>query len=185
MPRRCRTRPCMRAYRLPSRSRVPDPNWIHVYFEPSSQTASPARHVGESFRGFVRPGIRAPPMVWRRRLANVMSATEPRIRRCAASALAGCLVLVLAGACARSSGPESFPLEATIPELQRAMETGRLTSVELVDFYLARIAAYDDAGPALNAFILVNPAARDEAAALDAERERSGLRGPCTASRWS
>ena len=37
---------------------------------------------------------------------------------------------------------------------------------------------YDDAGPKLNAFILVNPAARDEAAALDAERERSGPRGP-------
>jgi len=70
------------------------------------------------------------------------------------------------------------PLEATIPELQSAMETGRLTSVELVDFYLARIAAYDDAGPELNAFILVNPAARDEAAALDAERVGSGPRGP-------
>ncbi len=69
-------------------------------------------------------------------------------------------------------------MEATIPELQSAMETGQLTSVELVDFYLARIAAYDNAGPELNAFILVNPAARDEAAALDAERVRSGPRGP-------
>jgi amidase len=93
-------------------------------------------------------------------------------------ALAGCLVLVLAGACATTSSPVPSPLEATIPELQRAMETGRLTSVELVDFYLARIGAYEDAGPELNAFILVNPAARDEAAALDAERVRSGPRGP-------
>jgi amidase len=95
-----------------------------------------------------------------------------------ARALAGCLVLVLAGACATTSSTDPFPLEATIPELQSAMETGRLTSVELVDFYLARIAAYDDAGPKLNALILVNPAARDEAAALDAERARSGPRGP-------
>ena len=70
------------------------------------------------------------------------------------------------------------PLEATIPELQKAMETGELTAVELVDFYLARIAAYDNAGPKLNAIILINPAARDEAAALDAERADSGPRGP-------
>jgi amidase len=74
--------------------------------------------------------------------------------------------------------PVSFPLEATIPELQQAMESGELTSVELVDFYLARIAAYDDAGPKLNAFITVNPHARKEAAALDAERAVSGPRGP-------
>ena len=76
------------------------------------------------------------------------------------------------------SRPVPFPLEATIPRLQRAMRTGRITSLELVDFYLARIAAYDDAGPALNALISINPHARDEAAALDAERAGSGPRGP-------
>jgi amidase len=76
------------------------------------------------------------------------------------------------------TGPAPFPMDATIPELQRAMRTGRITSVELVDFYLARIAAYDDAGPALTALISVNPDARDEAAALDAERAESGPRGP-------
>ena len=58
------------------------------------------------------------------------------------------------------------------------MESGELTSLELVDFYLARIAAYDDAGPMLNAFIYVNPAAREQAAALDAERAASGPSGP-------
>jgi amidase len=69
-------------------------------------------------------------------------------------------------------------LDATIPELQRAMRSGKLTSLELVDFYLDRIAAYDDAGPTLKALITVNPHARDEAAALDAERASSGPRGP-------
>jgi Asp-tRNA(Asn)/Glu-tRNA(Gln) amidotransferase A subunit family amidase len=91
--------------------------------------------------------------------------------------LVACLVLLLAGACTKSSNSLASPLEATIPELQRAMETGQLTSVELVVFYLARIAAYDRAGPKLNALILENPVARDEAAALDAERAGSGARG--------
>lgn len=76
------------------------------------------------------------------------------------------------------SGPVPFPLDATIPQLQTAMRTGRITSVELVEFYLARIAAYDDGGPALEALISINPHARDEAAALDAERAESGPRGP-------
>ncbi|MBI4419463.1 MAG: amidase [Gemmatimonadetes bacterium] len=67
--------------------------------------------------------------------------------------------------------------EATIPELQEAMARGRLTSVDLVDAYLARIAAYDQRGPELNALVRINPRARSEAAALDAER-RSGSRGP-------
>ena len=42
-----------------------------------------------------------------------------------------------------------------------------LTCVELVQSYLDRIAAYDQSGPALNAFVKLNPAALEEAAALD------------------
>ena len=76
------------------------------------------------------------------------------------------------------SGPLPFPVEATIAQLQKAMRAGRTTSVALVDFSLARIAAYDDAGPGLNALISINPHAREEAAALDAERAASGPRGP-------
>ena len=75
-------------------------------------------------------------------------------------------------------GRVPFPMDATIPQLQRAMRAGRITAVELVDFYLARIEAYDDAGPALSALITVNPGARVEAAALDSERATSGPRGP-------
>ncbi len=68
--------------------------------------------------------------------------------------------------------------EATIPDLQRAMTDGRITAVQLIDAYLARIAAYDQAGPALNSMILVNPNARARAAALDEERALRGTRGP-------
>lgn len=69
-------------------------------------------------------------------------------------------------------------MEATIPELQAAMATGKVTSRELVEIYLARIAAYDEQGPALNAISVVNPNARREADALDAERKAKGPRGP-------
>ncbi len=68
--------------------------------------------------------------------------------------------------------------EATIPELQQAMSAGRVTAVQLVDAYLARIDAYDEHGPALNAIIQVNPEARQEAARLDLERRERGPRGP-------
>ena len=68
--------------------------------------------------------------------------------------------------------------EATISDLQSAMAQGRVTSVELVDAYLARIDAYDHHGPSLNAIIRLNPRARADAAALDAERKAGRVRGP-------
>lgn len=70
------------------------------------------------------------------------------------------------------------PLGATIQEIQDAMEDGTITSVALVEFYLNRIAAYDDRGPSLNAVLTLDPNAREEAAALDAERRRQGPRSP-------
>ena len=70
--------------------------------------------------------------------------------------------------------------EATIADLRHALETGATTSVELVDAYLARIAAYDgpDTATALNAVVVANPAARAEATASDARRARGETRGP-------
>ena len=68
--------------------------------------------------------------------------------------------------------------ERTIPELQAAMERGEATSEELVRQYMARIAAFDEGGPRLNAMIYINPRAAREAAALDRERAERGPRGP-------
>ena len=70
------------------------------------------------------------------------------------------------------------PLEKSIPELQRAMAAGRLTSAQLVSFYLDRIAAFDQLGPRVNAVIAINPHARTYARQLDDERRKKGPRGP-------
>jgi amidase len=68
--------------------------------------------------------------------------------------------------------------EASVTELQEAMTEKRITAVQLVNAYLARIAAYDQAGPKLNAIIRLNPTARADAARLDAERLAGKVRGP-------
>src|SRR4051794_1957332 len=64
---------------------------------------------------------------------------------------------------------------ATIPELEAAMADGRITSVQLVDAYLARIDAYDGQ---LNAIRELAPDARAQAERLDAERAAGHVRGP-------
>lgn len=67
---------------------------------------------------------------------------------------------------------------ATIPELQAAYVTGRLSAERVTAAYLARITAYDKAGPAINAVIHLNPNALAQARALDAERKAGKVRGP-------
>jgi amidase len=64
---------------------------------------------------------------------------------------------------------------ATIPDLQRAMDSRRLTAVELTRFYLHRIRALN---PKLHAVITTNPDALKLAAASDARRRRHDVRGP-------
>ncbi len=68
--------------------------------------------------------------------------------------------------------------EATITGLQAAMGAGQLTSISLVNFYLARIQTLDQKGPTVNSIIEVNPDAQDIALARDAERRAGVVRGP-------
>jgi Asp-tRNA(Asn)/Glu-tRNA(Gln) amidotransferase A subunit family amidase len=68
--------------------------------------------------------------------------------------------------------------EQSIVDLQAAQTSGRVTSRGLVESYLARIQAYDQAGPRLNAIVMINPRARDEADAMDRERAEKKVRGP-------
>ena len=111
--------------------------------------SSPARELGVSLDTFAGPVRRAP---------------------------AALLLLVLAGCEAPSPDTGGFSVvEASIPELQAAMERGELTSRQLVTEYLVRIGLYEDR---LNAAVSVNPNALAEAEALDAERARGEVRGP-------
>ena len=50
-----------------------------------------------------------------------------------------------------AQSPRFEVTEATIPQLQATMATGLVTSRDLTAMYLARIEAYDQRGPALNA----------------------------------
>ena len=68
--------------------------------------------------------------------------------------------------------------EATIPEIQAAFRSGKITSKELVRSYLRRIERIDRSGPRLNSFAEVNPDALEIAGRLDDERIGSGPRGP-------
>ena len=68
--------------------------------------------------------------------------------------------------------------EATIASVHAAMRAGRLSCRQLVDAYLDRIAAYDKNGPAVNAIILINPQAEQEADALDHRYAEGGFVGP-------
>jgi Asp-tRNA(Asn)/Glu-tRNA(Gln) amidotransferase A subunit family amidase len=69
-------------------------------------------------------------------------------------------------------------LELTIAEIHAAIKDGKLTVRALVQAYLDRIAAYDKAGPCINAIISVNPQALEEADALDQAYKTSGFVGP-------
>jgi amidase len=88
------------------------------------------------------------------------------------------VLAVFSGACA---APAPAPkaafsvVEATIPEMRKAMEEGRVTSRQLVEQYLQRIGLYEDR---LNAVMAVNPKALEEADRLDQERKQGKIRGP-------
>ena len=109
------------------------------------------------------------------------------IRRVYAAFLCVCLVLFMSfSVSGRSVGTtwekqitELFTtselLESSVTDLMAAMDSGRITSVQLVQMYLDRIEAYDDS-LGLNAYITVNPDVLSEAAAAD-EARASGAGG--------
>lgn len=89
------------------------------------------------------------------------------------------LTLLAALSASAKTPPNSFQrfsvIEATIPDMQAALASGRVTSRQLVEQSLVRIGTYEDK---LNAAITVNPNALLEAEQLDRERAAGKLRGP-------
>jgi amidase len=92
------------------------------------------------------------------------------------------LTTLLAIRCTTMPPPQQDPplppytvVEATIPEMQAAMAEGRITSREIVEQSLIRIALYEDR---LNAVMTVNPRVLEEADARDRERAAGNVRGP-------
>ena len=71
-----------------------------------------------------------------------------------------------------------FREELSIKEIQEAMDSGEITSKQLVMYYLYRIAKYDQDGPIINSMLEINPEAIFIAEALDNERKIKGARGP-------
>src|SRR4051812_5108419 len=69
------------------------------------------------------------------------------------------LLLVALACCPRAFAVTFDLATAGIPEIQAAVDSGALTYEKLVQLYLARIAAYDQQGPALNTVITLNPKA--------------------------
>src|ERR1700681_1247600 len=108
--------------------------------------------------------------------------------RLGAMASAGAPLAGLLGATEATAAPMEFEteashgsftvVEASIADLQSAMTKGRVTSVDIVNQYLDRIASLDQSGPRVNAVLEINPDARKIAKALDFERKHHGPRGP-------
>ncbi|RCW49156.1 amidase family protein [Paenibacillus prosopidis] len=69
---------------------------------------------------------------------------------------------------------EEWIIEADITSMQSAMESGLLSSEELVKIYLDRISRYDIK---INSILEINPEAVEMAKALDEERKEKGSRG--------
>ncbi len=91
-----------------------------------------------------------------------------------AALLTGGITSLFVSSSAAAGGSDAL-IEATIPELQALMASGALTSEQLTQKYLARIARLN---PLLSAVIETNPDALTIAAELDAERRAGHLRGP-------
>jgi hypothetical protein len=69
------------------------------------------------------------------------------------------LAAVFISACAPRPEPSFDVIERSITQLQTAMQNGRVTSRGITEQYLARIQAFDQQGPTINALMATAKAA--------------------------
>jgi Asp-tRNA(Asn)/Glu-tRNA(Gln) amidotransferase A subunit family amidase len=86
----------------------------------------------------------------------------------------GTVMLMANGAGAQDSVQPFHLDEATISDVHAAYKSSALTSIKLVQVYLERIRACDQARPKLSVVIFLNPRALEEAVALDEHFRRTG-----------
>lgn len=104
------------------------------------------------------------------------------MNRYSVRSLLGAATILLLLVCGTKDRDVSIPVAidpalATLTEVQELLASGKLTSEQLVQRCLDRIAAYDSRGPALNAMLTINDQALATARRLDVERREKGPRG--------
>jgi amidase len=93
--------------------------------------------------------------------------------------LAGIIAFTSGSSAEAKSVKNRFNIEeATISDMQKALQTGEVTSVELTQLYIERIEKYDKNGVKLNSVLEINPDALEIAEELDENRKGKGNAGP-------
>jgi amidase len=92
--------------------------------------------------------------------------------------IAGLWLTLATSAMAEQASPSLDVSHLDVAALQRAYDSGAFDAEAVTRAYLARIAALDREGPALNAVLSLNPRALERARALDLERQSGQSRGP-------
>ena len=111
----------------------------------------------------------------------ILMLPKPRIMQSLVQRWAPSLLLLLASvmpAEAQTPAEARGIAWATIEDLNAAFDSGQLTSERLIEMCLARIDAYDRAGPELHAVLWLNENALERARELDQERRQNGPRSP-------
>ena len=87
------------------------------------------------------------------------------------------MTAVMSFAAGQQTTPRFQIEEATIAQIHAALKARTLTCRGLVDQYLGRIEAFDKSGPRLNAIVIVNRGARDEADRKDKDLAQGNMAG--------